>query len=462
MLPVSPVEIIDIDDKGRGIGKLDENVYFVENAIPGDVVSIQPYRRRKTIYESKVLEYISRSKHLNTPHCQHFDECGGCRTQHITYETQVYFKEKVVKDAFERIAKIKPKQFFPILACEITEGYRNKLEFSFSNKRWKTVDEIADENLVIENNALGFHISGRFDKVLQIENCHHMADDANIIRNHIFDYALKNQLSFYDLKENTGLLRNIILRNTVDGEWMLVFSFGEDQHEAIQALLNNLQEKFKQLSSIYYCINTKLNDTLYDLDLKLFWGKDVITQKIGHIKVDVGPISFVQVNNYQTELLYNKVKELASLSPNDVLYDLFCGVGSIGLFLANECKEVIGIETVAEAIQFAERNKLNNNIENAQFITGSVENVLTDEFAAKYPKPDVIITDPPRNGMHPKVIDMLLKLCPKKIVYVSCKPSTQARDIALLSKKYELEIVQPVDMFPHTTHVESVAFLKLK
>ncbi len=459
---LSNVEVVDLDAKGRGVVKHSDKVIFVPDTCPGDVISLKTLRKKKNYFEAILTKMDFSSSDRVVPFCKHYDECGGCKIQHISYQKQLEIKQKQVFDAITRIAKVPYQKFEPILGCTETERYRNKLEFSASNKRWITKAEAQNKTEIINESGLGFHIAGRFDKILHIDECHFQPEPSNIIRNFVYDFAIKNGIEFYDPKAHQGQLRSILVRNNQDGEFMVALMVTKKGAEFGNDLLKILEKEFPMIKSGMLIENNKVNDTIYDLQPKVVFGKSFIIQKIFDLEFEVDAKSFMQTNGKQTHELYNLAREYAQLKGNEVVYDLFCGVGTIGMYLSKSCKEVIGIETVPEAIEKAKKNAQHNGIENIRFETGSVEHVLTDEFRAKYPAPDVVITDPPRVGMHQKVIDMLLQMQPEKIVYVSCNPSTQARDIALLAEKYELIKVRPVDMFPHTPHIESVALLKLK
>ena len=456
------VDVIDIDAKGRGVVKHEDKVIFVPETCPGDTISLRTFKKKKNYFEGKLLELETKSNDRVEPICAHYDDCGGCKLQHISYEKQLELKEKQVFDAITRIAKVPYQEFLPILGCDETERYRNKLEFSASNKRWITKAESASEQSYPEENGLGFHIAGRFDKILHIEKCHFQPEPSNAIRNFVYSYAKKNDIAFYDIREHQGQLRSVLIRNNEEGDFMVAIMVTSQGMNFAKGVLAALKTEFPQIKSGLVIENNKVNDTIYDLKPEVVFGEAYIAQNIFGLEFEVDAKSFMQTNSRQTLKLYSLAEEFAELKGDEVVYDLFCGVGTIGMCLSNSCKEVIGIETVPEAIVKANKNAKHNQIENIRFETGSVEHVMTEEFRTKYPAPDVVITDPPRMGMHQKVVDMLLEMAPKKIVYVSCNPSTQARDIALLAEKYELIKVRPVDMFPHTPHIESVALLKLK
>jgi 23S rRNA (uracil1939-C5)-methyltransferase len=459
---LNSVDVIDIDAKGRGVVKHEDKVIFVPETCPGDTISLRTFKKKKNYFEGRLLELEIESKDRVEPFCQHYDDCGGCKLQHISYKKQLELKEKQVFDAITRIAKVPYQEFQPILGCDETERYRNKLEFSASNKRWITKAESASEKDFPEENGLGFHIAGRFDKILHIEKCHFQPEPSNAIRNFVYNYAEETKVEFYDPRTHQGELRSVLIRNNQEGDFMVAVMVTTKGLGFAKAVLAELKTEFPQIKSGLLIENNKVNDTIYDLEPEVVFGEAYITQNIFGLEFEVDAKSFMQTNSRQTLKLYSLAKEFAELKGDEVVYDLFCGVGTIGMYLSNSCKEVIGIETVPEAIEKANKNAKHNQIENIRFETGSVEHVMTEEFRTKYPAPDVVITDPPRMGMHQKVVDMLLKMAPEKIVYVSCNPSTQARDIALLAEKYELIKVRPVDMFPHTPHIESVALLKFK
>ena len=406
----------------------------------------------------KIREY---SKDRVDPICQHFGICGGCKWQHYQYESQLKQKHKAVENALLRIGKIEVEDFQPILAAPATSFYRNKLEFSFSNKRWLTAEELNADISNLED-VLGFHKSGAFDKIVNIENCWLQPNPSNDIRNFVRTLAHKLELSFYDARAHEGFMRNMVIRVSSLGEVMLIFSFGANKKEVIQQFFTELLAAFPKITSLYYCINTKVNDFLLDLDMKLYHGEPFIKEQLGHVLFKIGPKSFFQTNTHQAKRLYDTVVEFADLKGHENVYDLYTGIGSIALYVAKFCKQVVGIEEVAPAIEDAKANASMNQVNNAQFYAGDVKTILTDKFATEHGKPDLLITDPPRAGMHANVVEMLLKLSAPKLIYVSCNPATQARDLAILKQKYKVEKVRPVDMFPHTHHIENVALLRLK
>lgn len=456
------VKITGIADKGRSVGKTEDGrVVFVEEVAPGDVVDVQTNRKKKGVFFGYPIDFQSYSLDRVVPFCPHFELCGGCKWQHLTYEAQLRHKQTVVEDAILRIGRVEVEDFQTILPALQQTYYRNKLEYSFSSKRWLTKEEI-NSGISNKEDVLGFHKAGAFDKIIDIEHCFLQPDPSNALRNRIRLIAKEQGLSFYDAKANVGFMRNMIIRISSIGEIMLIMSFKEDDKDKYKPLLDQLLADFPQISSLFYCINTKVNDFLMDLDMALYAGKDYIEERLEKVRFKVGPKSFFQTNTMQGKRLYDTVVEFADLKGEENVYDLYTGLGSIALYVANNCKQIVGIEEVAPAIEDAKNNAKLNNIKNAIFYAGDVKDVLTTEFAQKHGKADVLITDPPRAGMHPNVVKMLLQLESPKIVYVSCNPATQARDLNLLSEKYKVLKVRPVDMFPHTHHIESVALLELK
>lgn len=459
---IEKVEITGVADKGRGVGRdQDGRVLFVEHVAPGDVVDVRIVKKKPEFMDGYAVQYHSLSPDRVEPFCEHFNTCGGCRWQHLSYAAQIHHKEIVVRDALKRIGKVRAKEFFPIIPCAATMYYRNKLEFAFSNKRWLTKEEV-EAGASNEENVLGFHRPAAFDKIVDINHCYLQADPSNDLRLLVKKIALEQGLSFYDLRANEGFMRHIMIRLTTLGELMLIVSFFNNEKKKIKRFLDAVIAAMPQLTSVFYCINPKTNDYVGDLEMILFHGKSFIEERLGHVRFKIGPKSFFQTNSRQAQVLYDKVVEFAGLSGTENVYDLYTGVGSIAIYVAKFCRQVVGIEEVREAIADAEENARMNNIENCTFYAGDVKNILTAEFAERHGKPDLVITDPPRAGMHADVVKMFLQLEAPRIVYVSCNPATQARDLNLLSEKYELLKIQPVDMFPHTHHVETVGLLQLK
>ena len=456
------ITITDFAAEGKSIARVDDMVVFVPWAVPGDVVDLQVRRKKHSFMEAEVIRYHQYSKVRTQPFCQHFGICGGCKWQQVPYEEQLRMKQKQVYDQLHRIGKIELPEFRPILGSVKTQEYRNKLDFGCANKRWLTTEQLKDETLVKDTPAIGFHITGAFDKILPIEKCWLMDDLQNQIRNEARNYAVDHGLSFFDLRQQVGLLRDIIVRNSASGEWMVIFQFHYDEtggeQEAL-ALLQHIADKFPQITSLLYLDNQKCNDTIGDQEILVFKGEDHIYELMEDLKFKVGPKSFYQTNTEQAYHLYSVAREFANLTGNELVYDLYTGTGTIANFVAKKAKKVVGIEYVPEAIEDAKINSQVNGIDNTLFFAGDMKDILTDDFIAEHGRPDVIITDPPRAGMHPDVVNTILNASPERIVYVSCNPATQARDLQLLDVQYKVAEVQPVDMFPHTPHVENVVLL---
>ena len=455
------VELIDIGSKGQSIAKNDDGIILmVKNGVPGDIVDVETYKKKKNYFLGNIIKYHSYSKYRVDPVCDHFGTCGGCKWQNIIYKTQTELKENKIRHAFKKLSET--IKINSIVKCEKKYNYRNKLEFSFTHNRWLTSNEIKSDNNKIERRGVGFHISGMWDKVVDINNCHLQSDPSNKIRLFIKDIAIKNEISFFNSRLKKGLLRNLMIRNTSLGEFMVVMQFYENNLEKITLILNNLKNTFNEIKSIYYVINDKENDSIYDRKLILHSGNKYITEKIEKLKFKIYPKSFFQTNINQTIILYEIVKKFADLNGNEIVYDLYSGLGTISQFLAKKAKKVIGIESIEEAVNSAKESAIVNNINNVKFQTGDMKTIFTSNFIKKHGNPDVIITDPPRDGMHKDVIKEILKLKTKTIVYVSCNPATQLRDLEKLKEKYDILKVQPVDMFPHTDHVENVVLLRHK
>ncbi len=459
---VERVTITGIADKGKSVGRDPEGrVIFVEGAVPGDVADVLVYRKRKGYLIGEAKHFHSLSPDRAEPFCQHFRWCGGCKWQHLDYAAQARHKETVVRDALRRIGKVDIPDFRPIIQAEATTFYRNKLEFSFSEKRWLSPEELATD-VSNAKRVLGFHPPGAFDKVIDVEKCWLQPDPSNAIRNAARAIALEQGLPFFDIRANRGFLRTLVVRISSLGQILLVFSFFREDPDRIQAYLDALLDRFPEITSLYYCINPKGNDSLADLEMHLYRGKPAIEEKLGHVRFNIGPKSFFQTNTRQAERLYRVAADFAGLSGKENVYDLYTGLGSIALYLADACGQVVGIEEVEAAIEDARANATLNGVGNATFYAGDVKDVLSDAFIARHGRPDVLITDPPRAGMHSGVVDILRELAAPRMVYVSCNPATQARDLQLLSSHYEVLRAQPVDMFPHTHHVENVALLQRK
>jgi len=454
--------ITDIAAEGKAIARHEGIVVFVSNCVPGDIVDVQVIRKRKRYMEGYPVRVHVYSENRANPFCSHFGVCGGCKWQHLPYIEQLKYKQKQVTDDLARIGKVEADLINPILASESKTHYRNKLEFTFSNNRWLTTDEIESGNPVEERNALGFHIPGKFDKVLNIDTCYLQPEPSNQIRNFIRQYALENKLGFFDLTRQEGFLRNLIIRNTLAGEFMVVLSFFRDDPVEIGKLLNATASGFSQIRSLMYVINPKGNDTINDLDVIPFCGEDHLVEHMEGLQFRISPKSFFQTNARQAYQLYSVARDFAELTGSETVYDLYTGTGTIALFLASRCKKVVGIEYVPEAIEDAMLNAQQNGIDNAVFFAGDIRNLMKESFFSLHGYPDVVITDPPRTGMHEDVTNAIISARPRRIVYVSCNSATQARDIQLLSACYHVLRIQPVDMFPFTHHVENVALLGLK
>jgi 23S rRNA (uracil1939-C5)-methyltransferase len=460
------IEIIDIAEEGKGVGKAGDFVLFVEKAVPGDVADIQVYRKKKNFGEGKITNLRKPSPYRTEAFCEHFGTCGGCKWQHMTYEAQLKFKHKTVAGALSHIAKIDVGDMLPIVSSPTDRYYRNKLEFTFSNKRWLNDGENrTDEQPGMD--ALGFHIPGRFDKILDIKHCYLQADPSNALRDQIRDYTKSNGYSYYDLKNHTGAMRNLIIRTSSTGELMVIVVFAYPTEEEINGLMGFIEKGFPQITSLLYIINQKKNDTIFDQDVIAWKGPEYIYEEMvdGNgktVRFRIGPKSFYQTNSVQALKLYQITRDFAGFKGNELVYDLYTGAGTIANFIAGQVKEVVGVEYVPSAIEDAKINSSINQIINTKFYAGDMKDVLNADFVAAHGKPDVIITDPPRAGMHADVVNRLMEIEAEKIVYVSCNPATQARDLLVLKEKYDIEKIQPVDMFPHTQHVENVILLKLK
>jgi 23S rRNA (uracil1939-C5)-methyltransferase len=458
---IENLRITEIAAEGKCIGRHNEKVIFVEKVAPEDVVDVRVLKSKKSFANATPIKFHTYSTLREKPFCEHFGVCGGCKWQHINYDTQLFYKAKQVKDSLERIGKLKLPEVYPILPSVKTSYYRNKLEFTFSNKRWLTSDELQSES-IDDKNALGFHVPGRFDKIIELNHCYLQEDPSNGIREEIRKYAGKEKLEFFDIRVQEGFLRNLIIRTSITGEVMVIVQVFRNDEEDIKKLMQHLQSKFPSITSLYYVVNSKGNETIHDQDLILFSGKPYITEKMEDLSFRVGPKSFYQTNSEQASELYKVARDFAGLTGTEVVYDLYTGTGTIANFVARSAKKVIGIEYVPMAIEDAKVNSEINNITNTTFYAGDMKDVLNDSFMQNHDRPDVIITDPPRAGMDAKVVEMLRRIAAPRIVYVSCNPATQARDLALLDDMYVIKKVQPVDMFPHTHHVENVVMIELR
>ncbi len=468
-LPVfENIEITGVAAEGKALVRINDIVTFVPNCVPGDIVDLQITKKKHSFMEAKVLRLVQPSPVRCEARCKHFGVCGGCKWQILPYAEQLKYKQQQIVDNLTRIGKIELPEISPILGSKHIYAYRNKLEFTCADRKWFPWEEIEAAGgleKVDTTYGLGFHIPNCFDKVLDIEECHLMPEINNRIRNSVREYARTQGLTFYNEHTHEGLLRTLILRNNHKGELMLIVSFGEkieSQKSKVESLLEYLHNEFPEIISLLYVENTKFNDTIGDLEVKTYFGQEYIMEEMEGLQFKVGPKSFYQTNTEQAYELYKVAREFAELTGDELVYDLYTGTGTIANFVSRKAKEVIGIEYVPEAIEDAKVNSKINNIENTRFFAGDMKDILNDAFVAKYGRPDVIITDPPRAGMHEDVVNVILNAAPKRIVYVSCNPATQARDLALLDVKYKVTKVQPVDMFPHTQHVENVVQLCLR
>ena len=455
------IEITDAGAKGKCVAKApDGKIIFVNNVVPGDVVDVQTFKKRKKFYEASVTNIHRFSDHRIEPSCEYFGSCGGCKWQNMEYSKQLFYKEKEVKNNLEKIGKIKVNELLPIKGAKKKFFYRNKMEFSFSNNRWLSYDEIQSQQQIKERNALGFHIPGMWDKILDINKCWLQEDPSNEIRNKIKEFATKNNIPFFDPKKQIGVLRTLMIRISNIGQTMVIVQFYSATKRQINDILNFIKTSFPEVNSLQYVINSKSNDTIYDQDVICFYGNDYIQEEMEGLKFRINAKSFYQTNSDQAYELYKIVRDFANLGGNELVYDLYTGTGTIAQFISKKAKKVIGVESVEDAIVAAKQNVTINKIKNVEFFVGDMKSVFNNDFIKKNGNPEVIITDPPRDGMHKDVIKQILKIVPKKIVYVSCNSATQARDLEILSSKYEIIKSQAIDMFPQTHHVENVVLLK--
>lgn len=456
------VEIVDVAAEGNSIAKIDGMVVFIPYGAPGDKADVKLDRKKHSYAEGHIVKLNTPSPLRVEPVCEHFGVCGGCRWQHLPYSFQIKAKQQQVKDALDRIAKVSYPEISPILGSESIYGYRNKMEYTFSNKSWLTFEQLKSGEEFPDRDAAGFHIPGSFDKVLDIRKCHLQDELGNRLRLFVKQYAKENGLPFYDIKQQQGLVRTMMIRIASTGETMVVMVFGHDDKKAIAGMLDAIRHEFPELTSLMYVVNLKVNDTIADQEVLLHSGKPYIEEEMEGLKFRVGPKSFYQTNSRQAYTLYKVARDFAELTGDELVYDLYTGTGTIANFLSGRASKVIGIEYVEDAIRDAKINSEVNGILNTQFYAGDMKDVLTDEFIAEHGRPQVMIVDPPRAGMHTDVVNVILNAQPRRIVYVSCNPATQARDLQLLDSKYRIDAVQPVDMFPHTHHVENVVKLTLK
>ncbi|NNF86857.1 MAG: 23S rRNA (uracil(1939)-C(5))-methyltransferase RlmD [Winogradskyella sp.] len=455
------VVVIDAGAKGKSVAKADDGrVIFLSNAVPGDVVDIETFKKRKSFFEGKVINFHTLSDKRTTPKCEHFGVCGGCKWQHMDYKWQLHYKQNEVENNLKRIGHLNLPNISPIIPSKNDYFYRNKMEFSFSNNRWLTSDEIASDNDLGDRNALGFHIPGMWDKILDINKCWLQADPSNAIRNAVKSFAVANNLEFFDTRKQAGLLRTMMIRTTSTGELMVLIQFFNDDKDKRELLLNYMSQSFPEITSLLYVINQKANDTIYDQEVICYNGREHIIEEMEGLKFKINAKSFYQTNSEQAYELYKVARDFAGLKGSELVYDLYTGTGTIAQFISKNAKKVIGIESVPDAISAAKENAQLNTIKNVEFFVGDMRRIFNSEFISSHGTPDLIITDPPRDGMHKDVVAQILNIAPNKVVYVSCNSATQARDLALMKDHYSIEKVQPVDMFPQTHHVENVVLLK--
>ena len=456
------IEIIDTASKGKSVAKHEGRAIFVQGGVPGDICDIVVFKRRKKFWEARIEKIHTYSERRTEPKCEHFGTCGGCKWQNMKYESQLDFKQNEVLNNLKRIGGIELPPHSKILGSENQYFYRNKMEFTFSNKRWLTTEEVQSDADIPDKDALGFHVPGMFNKVINLNNCHLQKKPSNDIRLSVKQFADKNDLTYFDIRNQEGLLRNLMIKTSSTNDLMVLVQFYEKDEKNIQLLMEHLKTSFPEITSLLYIINQKANNTMYDQEVVCFNGKDHIMEEMDGLYFKIGAKSFFQTNSEQAKVLYRKTKELANITSDDLVYDLYTGTGTIAQYLATSAKKVVGIDSVEEGIKAAYENAERNKIDNCSFYTGDMKEIFTDEFIAKNGTPDVIITDPPRDGMHKKVVEQILKIGTKRIVYVSCNSATQARDLSLMDDLYKVTHIQPVDMFPQTHHVENIVILELK
>ncbi|AUP81135.1 23S rRNA (uracil(1939)-C(5))-methyltransferase RlmD [Flavivirga eckloniae] len=455
------IEVIDAGAKGKTIAKApDGKVVFLSNAVPGDIIDIQTFKKRKAYYEGKAITFHKLSDKRVQPECEHFGTCGGCKWQNMAYEHQLFYKQNEVTNNLTRIGHIELPEITPILGSSNQYFYRNKMEFSFSDSRWLTIEEVQSDEDLGDRNALGFHIPGMWDKILDLKKCHLQADPSNAIRNAVKQFAIDNELEFFNTRNQTGLLRTMMIRTSSTGDIMVLVQFFKDDKAKRELLLDYIADTFPQITSLQYVINGKANDTIYDQDVICYKGEDHIFEEMEGLKFKINAKSFYQTNSEQAYELYKITRNFAGLTGNELVYDLYTGTGTIAQFVAKKASKVIGVESVPDAITAAKENAQLNNINNVEFYVGDMKQVFNDVFLATHGQPDVIITDPPRDGMHKDVVQQILNIAPKKVVYVSCNSATQARDLSLMDVAYKVTKTQAVDMFPQTFHVENVVLLE--
>ncbi|MBT6815638.1 MAG: 23S rRNA (uracil(1939)-C(5))-methyltransferase RlmD [Flavobacteriales bacterium] len=456
------IEIIDTANKGKSVAKHDGRVIFVQGGVPGDICDITVFKRRKKFWEARIEKIHTLSVRRAEPKCEHFGTCGGCKWQNMNYTSQLEFKQNEVLNNLKRIGGIELAEHEEIIGSKNEYFYRNKMEFTFSNKRWLTLEEIQSDAEIADKDALGFHVPGMFDKVIDLNNCYLQKEPSNSIRLSVKKFADENGLTYFDIRNHEGLLRNLLIRTSSTNDLMVLVQFFEDNKKNINLLMEHIKISFPEITSLLYVINQKANDTMYDQDIICFNGKDHIMEEMDGLHFKIGAKSFFQTNSEQAKILYRKTKKLAEITEKDLVYDLYTGTGTIAQYVATSAKKVIGIDSVEEGIKAAYENAERNKIENCTFYTGDMKEIFTDEFISENGTPDIIITDPPRDGMHKKVVKQILKIGAKRIVYISCNSATQARDLSLMDNLYKVTQIQPVDMFPQTHHVENIVVLELK
>ena len=459
---IENIEIIDTASKGKSVAKHDGRAIFVQGGVPGDICDITVFKRRKKYWEARIEKIHTYSEKRTEPKCEHFGTCGGCKWQNMKYESQLSFKQNEVLNNLKRIGGIDLPPHQEIIGSENEYFYRNKMEYTFSNKRWLTIEEIQSEENIEDKDACGFHVPGMFDKVINLNNCYLQQEPSNAIRLSVKKFADKNNLTYFDIRNHHGLLRNLMIRTSSTNDLMVLVQFYENDKKNINLLMEHIKTSFPEITSLLYIINQKANNTMYDQEVICYNGEDHIMEEMDGLHFKIGAKSFFQTNSEQAKVLYRKTKELANITSDDLVYDLYTGTGTIAQYVATSAKKVVGIDSVEEGIKAAYLNAERNNIDNCTFYTGDMKEIFTDEFIAQNGTPDVIITDPPRDGMHKKVVEQILKIGAKRVVYVSCNSATQARDLALMDELYKISHIQPVDMFPQTHHVENIIVLELK
>ena len=459
---IENIEIIDTANKGKSVAKHDGRAIFVQGGVPGDICDITVFKRRKKYWEARIEKIHTYSEKRTEPKCEHFGTCGGCKWQNMKYESQLSFKQNEVLNNLKRIGGIDLPNHQEIIGSKNEYFYRNKMEYTFSNKRWLTIEEIQSQEDIKDKDACGFHVPGMFDKVINLNNCYLQQEPSNAIRLSVKKFADKNNLTYFDIRHHKGLLRNLMIRTSSTNDIMVLVQFYENDNKNINLIMEYIKTTFPEITSLMYIINQKANNSMYDQEVTCYNGQDHIIEEMDGLYFKIGAKSFFQTNSEQAKVLYRKTKELANITSDDLVYDLYTGTGTIAQYVANSAKKVVGIDSVDEGIKAAYLNAERNNIHNCTFYTGDMKEIFTDEFISKNGTPDVIITDPPRDGMHKKVVEQILKISAKRIVYVSCNSATQARDLALMNEKYKVSHIQPVDMFPQTHHVENIVVLELK